>query len=238
MKQLPNDFDVLFNKKTLNDLIEIFKLYDINLEINNITPFEFYLKRYQFQETNKLLEIINFFISNKAVITNNIKKLIISLNQSFDLFKEQMDLNDVVKLEEDYNKINKLINIKEIPKEIKHDNISDIILKEDDWYNQFNYLVNYLVTPREKSVTMQSQIINIAIRLNYEEAKNNNKNNIYKEMLKQYRFIITQGNSLPIKEIEEIKKIEVPNDEDIYLLCKYATKWVSLNKKIINNIGE
>ncbi len=237
MKQLPNDFDVLFNKKTLNDLIEIFKLYDINLEINNITPFEFYLKRYQFQETNKLLEIINFFISNKAVITNNIKKLIISLNQSFDLFKEQMDLNDVVKLEEDYNKINKLINIKEIPKEIKHDNISDIILKEDDWYNQFNYLVNYLVTPREKSVTMQSQIINIAIRLNYEEAKNNNKNNIYKEMLKQYRFIITQGNSLPIKEIEEIKKIEVPNDEDIYLLCKYATKWVSLNKNIIN-IGE
>lgn len=171
--------------------------------------------------------------------TKYAKERLTIIGEDFEFRRADTDSEWLEEADAALQELYKLFDVPPVPRRIRHDGKSPIVLTGDTWEKRYEQAWTLLVPGSGSATTVQGEVVRIAGRVNDELLRNamGNWNKEYRKMLNAISGYLQQGNPLSESELAEVADIQKHILEDdgtgSQRLCELATAWVVQNPQPI-----
>jgi len=187
----------------------------------------------------KALKAIKIYLNAGLKPTKYAKERLTIIGEDFEFRRADTDSEWLEEADAALQELYKLFDVPPVPRRIRHDGKSPIVLTGDTWEKRYEQAWTLLVPGSGSATTVQGEVVRIAGRVNDELLRNamGNWNKEYRKMLNAISGYLQQGNPLSESELAEVADIQKHILEDdgtgSQRLCELATAWVVQNPQPI-----
>ena len=188
----------------------------------------------------QMAEIAQILIDAGVGITDNMKKQVTGIGNSFEFYRDSFDPDYLPVCDAALTELYTIFDVPPVPKKQKYDGSAPISVHGRTWTKQYNELWELLVPGSGKAKFVQGEAIRIVGRLSHEILDNGGANwdDDFRAMRDTLAGILSGGKPVEGKIIQQIKKISPNTDEGAFEgIAKAVVKWILANPRPVE-LGE
>ncbi|HZV00750.1 MAG TPA: ankyrin repeat domain-containing protein [Planctomycetota bacterium] len=204
---------------------------------DGLTPLGLALRSLVNAELDQMPALVKVLLGAGASKTPSMKSYVERIGESFEFHRENFSSERLPEADAALQFLYRTFEVTPVPRRVRHDGKSIIVVKATTWQKQHAELCDLLVPARGSAETVQGEVIRISGNISGEWERNGGMNwdQAYAAMARAFAGYVERGTPLDESEVDEIKSIvrslSKENGRGNARLGELAVAWVLRNPR-------